>query len=94
MGSLRYQGIQRKGSYKKKAYNCLFLYTSIFQKKQEYILPKKTSEKKYVWLIIIEADDYNKGRKKKKEVLNKTSLLKAAKGFRILEEKINEYFKS
>ena len=69
-------------------------YTSISQKKQEYILPKKTSEKKYVWLIIIEADDYNKGRKKKKEVLNKTSLLKAAKGFRILEEKINEYFKS
>ena len=37
---------------------------------------------------------YNKGRKKKKEVLNKTSLLKAAKRFRILEEKINEYFKS
>ena len=71
-----------------------FIYTSIFQKKQEYILPKKNSEKKYVWLIIIEADDYNKGRKKKKEVLNKTSLLKAAKGFIILEEKINEYFKS
>ena len=27
--------------------------------------------------------DYNKGRKKKKEVLNKTSLFKAAKRFRI-----------
>ena len=27
--------------------------------------------------------DYNKARKKKKEVLNKTSLLKAAKRFRI-----------
>ena len=47
-----------------------------------------------IWLIIIETSDYNKGRKKKKEVLNKTSLLKAAKRFRILEEKINEYFKS
>ena len=61
---------------------------------QEQILPKKYLKKRYVWLIIIETGDYNKGRKKKKEVLNKTSLLKAAKGFRILEEKINEYFKS
>ena len=69
-------------------------YTSIFLEKQEQILPKKSSEKKYVWLIIIRTGGYNKGRKKKKEVLNKTSLLKAAKRFRILEEKINEYFKS
>ena len=61
---------------------------------QEQILPKKYLKKRYVWLIIIETGDYNKGRKKKKEVLNKTSLLKAAKHFRILEEKINEYFKS
>ena len=70
------------------------LYTSIFQEKQEQILTKKSLKKSYVWLIIIETSDYNKGRKKKKEVLNKTSLLKAAKRFRILEEKINEYFKS
>ena len=53
-------------------------------------MPKKN----YVWLIIMGIGGYNKGRKKKKEVLNKTSLLKAAKRFRILEEKINEYFKS
>ena len=55
---------------------------------------KKSVKKIFIWLIIIETSDYNKGRKKKKEVLNKTSLLKAAKRFRILEEKINEYFKS
>ena len=61
---------------------------------QEQILLKKSLKKSYVWLIIIETGGYNKGRKKKKEVLNKTSLLKAAKRFRILEEKINEYFKS
>ena len=66
----------------------------MFQEKQEQILTKKSLKKSYVWLIIIETSDYNKGRKKKKEVLNKTSLLKAAKRFRILEEKINEYFKS
>ena len=65
-----------------------------FSEKTRVDFTKKNLRKKYVWLIIIEADDYNKGRKKKKEVLNKTSLLKAAKGFRILEEKINEYFKS
>jgi len=69
-------------------------YTSIFQEKQEQILTKKSFKKSYVWLIIIETGGYNKERKKKKEVLNKTSLLKAAKRFRILEEKINEYFKS
>ena len=55
---------------------------------------KKSVKKIFIWLIIIGTGDYNKGRKKKKEVLNKTSLLKAAKRFRILEEKINEYFKS
>ena len=58
------------------------------------IFTKKSVKKNFIWLIIIGTGDYNKGRKKKKEVLNKTSLLKAAKRFRILEEKINEYFKS
>ena len=93
-GELAIPGNLKKGSYKTKAYNYPFFILLFLRKNKSIFYQKKASEKKYVWLIIIEADDYNKGRKKKKEVLNKTSLLKAAKGFRILEEKINEYFKS
>jgi len=59
------------------------IYNSVFHEKQEQILTKNGLEKIYVWLIIMGIGDYNKGRKKKKEVLNKTSLLKAAKRFRI-----------